>query len=158
MSIDTYVQLRTPMTAEEVRTALVHHPELADLGLVDLGEEDSLISHPVSVVITPWEEDDRLLIDDGFETGSVQVTTIPRSGAAGDAAYRAEERIIAALLRLMLGDVRLADQNNAGPDLLRLGGTVYVDPDGFRPESLAENGYMPGRLVIGIPPDLPVAA
>ena len=77
MSIDTHMQLRTPLSAGEVRAVLLHDPALADLRLVDHGERDGLGSDRVSLVVTPWEEDDHHLIDGGFETGSVTVTLIP---------------------------------------------------------------------------------
>ena len=45
----------------------------------------------------------------------------------------------------------LADEDSAGPNMLRLGGTVYVNPHGCRPDNLTDFGYAPERLVVGIP-------
>lgn len=151
MSFNTNLQLRTPLTPKQVITALAHDRELADLGLEDKGEEDGLFSHPVGVIVTPWEDEDCHMITGGFQTGSVTVTIIPRRRAAGSAAHEAQERVIASLLRLVPGDVCLANEGSARPALLRVDGIVYVNPNEARPESLAANGYVPERLVIGVP-------
>lgn len=155
MSIDTHMQLRTPFSTEEVRAALLHDPALADLRLVDHGQRDGLGSNQVSLVVKSWEEDDHHLIDSGFETGSVTITLIPGRGKKGwDAFYRAR----AAVLRRVPGDVCAAQQDSAGPDLLRLGGVVYINPDWIGPEDLTDFGYVPERLVVGIPAGLVEAA
>ena len=151
MSYNTHLQLKTPVTPRDIRTALVQDKTLADLGLVDRGEEDGLFSHSVGLFVLPWDDEDRHMITGGFQTGSATVTIIPRSGTAGDVAYKAQDRVVASLLRLVPGDVCLAGEGSAAPGLLRLGGTIYVNPDGFRPESLATNGYAPERVVVGIP-------
>ena len=155
MSIDTHMQLRTPLSVKEVRTALRHDPALADLRLVDHGEQDGLGSNQVSLVVWPWEEDDRHLIDGGFETGSVTITLIPGRGKERwDAFYRA----LAAVLRRVPGDLCAAQQDSAGPDLLRLGGVAYINADWIGPEDLTDFGYVPERLVVGIPSGLVEAA
>lgn len=147
MSIDTHILLETPLSAEGVRAALLHAPELADLGLVDLGT-GSVGGKPVTALVGPWTEDDRDLIENGFETATVRIKLFPRGGSPGwDAFYR----VLAAILRQVPGDVCLANQDAAGPDLLRLGEVLYVDPDGFRPENLTDFGYHPERIVAGIP-------
>ena len=147
MSIDTHMLLRTPLSAEEVRATLLCDPELADLELVDLGT-GSVGGKLVTVMVKPWMEDDHDLIENGFETASVRIKLFPRGGSPGwDAFYR----VLATILRLVPGDVCLANQDAAGPDLLRLDGVVYVNPDGFRPENLIDFGYRPERIVAGIP-------
>lgn len=151
MSIDTHMQLRTPLSAAQVRAALVHDPELADLHLMDHGERDSLGSNQVSLVVKPWEEEDRHLIDGGFETATVRVKLIPKRGPTR---FEAEHRALAAVLRLVPGDVCAAQQDSAGPDLLRLGGVVYINSDWIGPADLTDFGYVPERLVVGIPPGL----
>ena len=78
MSIDTYAQLRTPLTVAQVRTALLHDPGLADLHLVDRG--GWIGSDLVSIVVRPWEPDDRDLIDGGFERATVAAKIVPSSG------------------------------------------------------------------------------
>lgn len=147
MSIDTHVLLRTPLSAEEVRASLLHDPELIDLKLVDRGT-GSISGELVTVLVEPWTGDDHNLIEDGFEAATVRIKLFPKGGSPGwDASYR----VLAAILRLVPGDVCLANQDAAGPDLLRLSGVVHVDPDGFRPENLIDFGYHPERIVVGIP-------
>ena len=51
----------------------------------------------------------------------------------------------------MPGDVCAAQQDSAGPGLLRLGGIVYINPDWIGPEDLTDFGDAPERLVVGIP-------
>ena len=147
MSIDTHILSRTPLSAAQVRSALVHDLALADLGLVDHGEQVGIGGSRVSLVVRPWEEEDHDLIENGFETATVRVKVIP---GRGPTRFESEQRIIAAILRLVLGDVCLAGQDAAGPDLLRLGGVVYVNPEGFRPENLIRFGHHPERIVVGI--------
>ena len=154
MSIDTYVQLRTPLSAEEVRAALLRDPDLADLSLADRGD-GWLGGELTSLVVTPWEENDNFLIDNGFETGSVTVTLIPGRGEAG---WNAHSRARAAVLRLVPGDVCAAQQDNNGPGLLRLDRTVYLNPNWIGPENLTAFGYHPERIVVGIPAGLAATA
>jgi len=151
MSIDTHMQLRTPLSAAQVRNALVHDPDLADLRLADYGEQGGLVSDQVSLIVKPWEDDDHHLIDSGFETGDVTITLIPKRGPAR---FEAEHRALAAVLRRVPGDMCAAQQDSAGPDLLRLGGVVYINPDWIGPEDLTDFGYVPERLVVGIPAGL----
>ena len=148
MSQDTLMLLRTPFTAAEVRAALADDPALAHLGLVDRGERGGVGCHLVKLAVRPWREDDYDLIPDGFETATVTVTLMIRRG---EEEWQAMMRVVAAILRLVPGDVCLADQDAAGPDLLRLQGVVYVRPDGFGADNLARYGHTPERLVIGIP-------
>lgn len=82
----------------------------------------------------------------------------PGCPGRGPTRFESEQRIIAAILRLVLGDVCLAGQDAAGPDLLRLGGVVYVNPEGFRPENLIRFGHHPERIVVGIPAETVEAA
>ncbi len=121
MSIDTHMLLRTPLSAEQVRAALLHDPALADLGLADLGT-GTVSGKLITMIVKPWQEDDCDLIENGFKTATVRAKLFPRGGteAGWDALYRA----IAAIMRLVPGDVCLASQDSAGPDLLRLGGVV----------------------------------
>jgi len=148
MSNDTHMLLRTPLSAAEVRAALVHDPALANLGLVDFPVQGEVGSDWINLIVRPWREDDHDLIEDGFETATVRVKFIPGWGTEG---WEAEQRALAAILRLVPGDVCLANQDAAGPNLLRLDGVVYINPDGFRPENLTDFGYVPERLVVGIP-------
>lgn len=153
MSIDTHILLRTPVSARQVMDAL-----MADLG-PDLGLErfgdDELASDVLSVDVTPWSEDDRDLIEGGFGTATVRVMLSPRTSDAGfDAAFR----VLAALLRLVPGDACAQEQGGGPLGLLRLGGTVYVNPGQVRPEDLTGNGYLPERLVVGISPGLAASA
>lgn len=149
MSIDTFVQLRTSLAAAQVRAALVQDPALADLGLVDHGERVGIGGDWVSLVVKPWQAESHELIEDGFEAATVWVKLIPKWGEEG---WDAVMCVLAAILRLVPGDVCLAGQDNAGPDLLRLDGVVYVNPDGFRADNLDRYGYRPERVVTGIPP------
>ena len=141
------------MTDAEVRTALVRDPGLADLHLVDRGT-GWIGSNLVSLVVRPWEDDDRDLIDGGFQSATVTAKIVPKPGPAR---LDAERRVTAAILRLVPGDACLASEDSAGPTLLRLADAVYVDPDWFRPEDMAEFGGPPRRLVTGIPHGLAAA-
>ena len=151
MSIDTLIQLRTALSADQVRATLLHDRGIADLKLEDTEEENEISSEFVTLNVAPWGEDDHHLIGNGFQTGSVVVTVIPRRGPYK---FEAEHRAIAAVLRLISGDICVANQDAAGPDLIRLGGVVYMNPDGFLPDSLTDFGYKPDRLVVGIPNDI----
>ena len=128
MSIDMHIQLRTSLSAPQVRAALVGDPGLAGLDLVEDPQGMEVAGNAICVIVKPWQEDDHELIDNGFDTATVRCKTIPGRGEAG---WDAERRVVAALLRL--------------------GQVVYVNPYGFTPEHLAEFGYTPPRLVIGIP-------
>lgn len=156
MSKETYIQFRTITTPEEVKAALVRDPALADLGLIERSN-GWIGGGGVNVIVDPWnadpdpEEDDRHTISGGFEMADLLVGVI-----FGD--YEARCRVIAALLRLVPGDVCLADYDSAGPNVLRLDGTVYVNPRGYRPENLTDFGYAPERMVIGIPAQAAEAA
>ena len=152
MSKSTYIQIKTAMTPGEVKSPLEHDPTLAALGLLE--RPNGWVSGGgVNVVVDPWnadpdpDEDDRHTISGGFETADLMVGVI-----YGD--YEARCRVIAALLRLVPGDVCLASYVAPGPELLRLRGTVYIDPDGYRPENLTDYGYTPDQLVVGIPDGL----
>lgn len=155
MSADTLMLLRTPLPAAQVRTALVHDPALADLGLADNGEWVGMGNKRLSLTVNPWDGDELDMIPDGFETADVTVTLTPGWGVEG---WEAMQRVLAAVLRLVPGDVCLANENAAGPDLLRLGGVVYINPDGFRPDNLARFGHTPERIVVGIPAQAAEAA
>lgn len=147
MSVDTYLLARTPLSAEEVKAALARAPELADLGLADYGREDGLGGDRVTLVARPWDpSDEDALLEHGFGDPTVSMTLIPGHGREG---YAATDRVLASLLRLVPGDV-CAELEGGGPlALLRLGGTVYVDPDRITPGNLSRYGYAPERLVIG---------
>lgn len=147
MSSDTHILLQTSLTASEVKAALLRDPALADLGLKDTGM-DGLTSNQVTLLVKPWKEDDRDLIGNGFAVATVRVKVIPRHGPFR---FEAEQRAQAAVLRLVPGDACLANQDAAGPGLLRLGEVVYVDPDWVSPENLTGFGYTPNRIVVGIP-------
>lgn len=141
------------MTPAQVRTALVRDPGLADLHLADRGT-GWIGGDLLSIVVKLWNDDDHNLIDGGFETATVGAKVVP---SGGPERFEAEHRVYAAILRSIPGDVCLASEDSAGPTLLRLGDVVYVDPDGFRPEDVTGFGYVPGRLVTGIPPGLAAA-
>ena len=148
MSIDTLILLRTSFSPAQIKEVLLHDPTLTNLLLMEYGSQGGLISDLVSVDIRPWEDDDHDLIEDGFETATVAITTIPGRGSA---ARKAEQCVIAAMMRLVPGDVCLASQDSAGPDLLRLNGVVYINPDGYSREHLSDFGYNPEQIVVGIP-------
>ena len=154
MSIDTHILLRTSLSAEEVKIILLYDPELADLDLVDHREWNSISSDQVTLVVKPWDAEFGDVIEGGFNPATVRIKVIP---GRGPNRFATEQRAIAAVLRLIPGDVCLANQDSAGPDLLRLGDVVYVDPDGFRPENLTNFGYVPDRIVIGIPKEVLVS-
>jgi hypothetical protein len=147
------MQIRTGMTAAEVRMVLARDPGLADLHLADRGT-GWLGGDLVSLVVRLWEDDDRDLIDGGFQSATVMAKIVPK---AGHSRFDAERRVIAAILRLIPGDACLASEDNPGPTLLRVTDVVYLDPDWFLPESLAKFGYLPRQLVTGIPPGLATA-
>ena len=155
MSIDIHMLLRTPLSAAEVRAALVHDPALADLGLVDHGERVGMGSDLVGLDVTSWEEDDHDLIEGGFETATVRVLLFPKRGRAGWDAYH---RTFAAILRLVPGDACAQEQGGGPLGLLRLDGVVYVNPNWISPENLARFGYHPERIMVGIPPQTAEAA
>ncbi len=140
------------MTVAQVRAALLRDPGLADLHLVDRG--GWIGSDLVSVVVRPWEPDDRDLIDGGFESATVAAKIVPSSGPGR---LEAELRIYLAILRAIPGDLCLASQDSAGPILLRVDSVVYIDPNGLRPEDVTGLGYHPRQLVTGIPPGLATA-
>lgn len=155
MSIDTHMLLRTPLPAAEVRAALVHDPALADLGLEDFEGLNEVGNDGINLVILPWDEDDRTLVENGFETATVRITFIPAKGKAGRDPYR---RTFAAVLRLVPGDACAQEQGGGPLGLLRLDGTVYVDPNWLSPENLSRYGYAPERIVVGIPSQTAEAA
>ena len=67
----------------------------------------------------------------------------------GEKAPDAEYRVLAAMLRLVPGDM-CAELDTGGPlALLRLDDVVYVDPDRIGSESLTDFGYRPERLIVG---------
>lgn len=148
MSLDTHMLLRTPLSAAQVRDALLHDPALADLGLVDRGDWSGMGNERVSLSVSPWDEDDHDLIEGGFETATVTVTIGLVRGKVGWDAYH---RVFAATLRLAPGDACAQEQGGGPLGLLRLDEVVYVDPDWISPENLARSGYHPERIVIGIP-------
>ena len=149
MSIDTHMLLRTPLSADEVRTALVKDPLLAESDFADSGILDEVGNSGVSLIIRPWEEDDAALIENGFQTASVRVKFIPAKGEAGWKPYR---QAFAGVLRVAPGDA-CAQQQGGGPlGLLRLDGVVYLNPNWISPDHLTDFGYHPKRIVIGIPP------
>ncbi len=155
MSIDTHMLLRTPFSAAEVRAALVHDPALADLGLEDFEGLNEVGNDGISVVVRLWDEDDRTLIENGFETATVRVKFIPARGEVGGDLYF---RTFAAVLRLVPGDACAQEQGGGPLGLLRLDGVVYVDLDWIGPENLTDFGYHPERIVVGIPPQTAEAA
>ena len=151
MSTDTHMLLRTPLSAKEIRTALVKDPALADLGLADEGDWAGMGDERkrISLAIDPWKDNDHDLIENGFETASVTITLSPGWDEAGWDAYH---RTFAALLRLTPGDACAQEQGGGPLGLLRQDGTVYVNPDWIGPEDLLDFGYNPERIVVGIPP------
>ena len=149
MSIDTHMLLRTPLSAQEVRTALIRDPILAELGFVDVGILDEVGNQGVSLIVRAWDEDDRYLIDNGFETSSLSITFIPANGKAGWEPYR---WAFAGVLRVVPGDVCAQEQGGGPLGLLRLDDVVYVNPNWIIPSDLTDYGYHPERIVVGIPP------
>jgi hypothetical protein len=148
MSIDTHILLRSPLSAADVRAALVRDPALADLALVDHGEWVGMGNDRVSLNVDPWDEDDHDLIEGGFETATVTVTLGLARGKAGWDAYH---RTFAAVLHLVPGDACAQEQGGGALGLLRLDGVVYVNPNWISPEDLTDFGYHPERIVVGIP-------
>lgn len=141
MSLDTHLFLDTSISpaAFAARLAAEHslQPDGAWLG-GDL----------VSLIVRPWTEDDRDLIEGDFETASIYVKFIPRTSTAG---FAAVERLLAAILCSVPGDAYMRRQDSDRAGLLRRDGVVYLDPDQLHPEGLTQNGYTPERLVIGVP-------
>lgn len=147
MSIDTYLLLRTPLSAEEIKGRLLRDPELADLGLEETEERNGIAAMPVTLTVRPWDPSyEDFLLEHGFGDPTVFMTLMR---GWGEKAADAEYRVLAAVLRLVPGDV-CAESEGGGPlMLLRLDDTVYVDPDRLLPENLTDFGYAPERMVIG---------
>ncbi len=147
MSIDTYLLARTPLSAEEIKVRLMADPELANLGLRETGKGDGVASQAVTLRVRPWHSlNEDALLEYGFGDPTVSMALIR---GWGEQAADAEYRVLAAVLRLVPGDV-CAELDTGGPlALLRLGGVVYVDPDRIGPENLTDFGYIPERLIVG---------
>ena len=148
MSYDTHMLLRTSLSAAEVSATLVHDSALEDLALIESGRYVTMGGNEVSLEVTPWEEDDRTLIENGFETATVRVMFIPARGQVAGEQFR---RMFAAVLRLVPGDACAQDQGGGPLGLLRVNGSVYINPDFIWPEDLFDYGYTPKQLVVGIP-------
>ena len=155
MSYDTHMLLRTRLSAIEIRATLLHDSLLVDLGLQDYRMVDEVGNDNISVIVRPWDEDDRTLIENGFQTATVRVMFVPAKGTPGQEPYR---RMFAAVLRLVPGDACAQDQGGGPLGLLRTGDTVYVNPGFIIPRKLIDYGYTPKKLVIGIPPEIAAAA
>lgn len=141
MSLDTHLFLKTPVSVEALAAWLAAEYDLKPDG-------DWLGGDPVSLIVVPWTEEERNLIEGGFKTASIYVKFVPRSSTAG---FAAADRLLAAILHKVSGDACLQLQGCSGLGLLRRDGVVYVDPDQLRPEDLTENGYTPERLIVGVP-------
>ena len=141
MSLDTHLFLDASVspTAFAAQLAAEHglRPDGAWLG-GDL----------VSLIVRPWTEDDRDLIEGGFETASIYVKFVPRTSTAG---FAASDRLLAAILCSVPGDAYMRRQDGESAGLVRRNGVVFLDPDQLSPEGLTQNGYTPERLVVGVP-------
>ena len=155
MSIDTHMLLRTPLSAAEIRGMLADDPVLADLNLTDYGDWVGMGNVRLSLKVDPWDEGDHDLVEGGFETATVTITLGPGWGGVGQDAYY---RTFAAILRQAPGDACAQEQGGGPLGLLRLGGTVYVNPDWIGPEDLTDFGYHPERVVMGTPAGAGAAA
>lgn len=144
MSLDTHLFLDTPLAPAALAARLA-----AEHGLQPDG--DWLGGDLVSLIVRPWTEDDRDLIEGDFRTASVHVKFVPQTSTAG---FAAADRLLAAILCSVPGDAYMRRQNSDRAGLLRRDGVVHLDPDQLGPEELTRNGYTPERLVVGVPPEV----
>lgn len=152
MSADTLMLLRTPLPAAQVRTALVHDPALADLGLADRGEWVGMGNKRLSLTVNPWDGDELDLIPDGFETADVTVTFTPGWNVEG---WEAMQRVLTAVLRIVPGDVCLASENAAGPDLRAWAGWCTSTPMASGPRTSPTSATIPSASWSASRPGLP---
>lgn len=141
MSLDTHLFLDTSVSPTAFAAQLVAEHGLRPNG-VWLGGD------LVSLVVRPWTEDDRDLVEEDFETASIYVKFVPRTSTAG---FAASDRLLAAILYSVPGDAYVRRQDSERAGLVRRNGVVYLDPDQLSLEGLTQNGYIPERLIVGVP-------
>ena len=147
MSVDTYILSRTSLSAEQIIARLIGDAELADLALRKTEARDGVTSTSVTLKIRPWDSfDEDALLEHGFDDPTISMTLIR---GWGEKAPDAEYRVLAAMLRLVPGDMCAELDTGGSLALLRLDDVVYVDPDRIGAESLTDFGYRPERLIVG---------
>lgn len=140
MSHDSFLFLDTPAS----QTALSGYL----LEKFRLKSSDGWLNSPhVNISIRVWQESDRALSQINFGPATLVIKFMPRSSDDG---FAAQLNILAAILAVYPGDASL-EFGEGGVELLRLKDVVYLDPNGLQIEDLADVGYQPMNIEIGIP-------